>query len=77
MQTKRHHDSSLEPTKAAPAQDSLPPVWNIREQRNPDFVGREALLEGIGEDLREHGIAIRTEESRPVGRVGKSHGARQ
>ena len=77
MQTKRQYDSSLEPTKAAPAQDSLPPVWNIREQRNPDFVGREALLEGIGEDLHEHGIAILNEESPPVGGVGKSHLARE
>ena len=77
MQTNPDYDSSPIPTKAAPVRDSLPPVWNIREQRDRDFVGHEAPLEEIREDLCEHGIAILNEDIPPVGGVGKSHLARE
>lgn len=62
---------------ATPATDSLPRIWNIREERNLDFVGREAELEHITRDLSAQGIAFLNEDSPPVGGLGKTYIARE
>jgi len=57
--------------------DSLPPIWNIRERRNAHFAGREEQLAAITEHLNELGLVIINEETPPIGGVGKSQLARE
>ncbi len=64
-------------SSASMPDDALPVIWNIREERNSDFVGRDAQLLQIERDLSEHGIAVLNEDAPPVGGIGKTQLARE
>jgi DNA-binding SARP family transcriptional activator len=57
---------------AVPAVASLPPIWNVPHRRNPNFVGREALLLGIEATLAGGGPAALTQAMVGLGGIGKT-----
>lgn len=57
--------------------DALPPIWNLREGRNPYFTGREEQLAELRSGLTDRGIVVLNEEAPPVGGVGKTQLARE
>jgi tetratricopeptide (TPR) repeat protein len=50
---------------------ALPPIWNVPHQRNPNFVGRDDLLDGIRETLTSEKAAALT-AIHGLGGVGKT-----
>ncbi|MEI6847870.1 MAG: toll/interleukin-1 receptor domain-containing protein, partial [Chlorobiaceae bacterium] len=51
---------------------TLPPVWNI-PRRNPNFTGRDTLLEELRESLtREHHTALTQQAIYGLGGIGKT-----
>ena len=54
-----------------PFPGSLPPVWNLTHHRNPNFVGREALLHTLGVAFAD-GPSLVTKVITGLGGVGKT-----
>ena len=51
---------------------TLPPVWNVTHQRNPNFTGRENMLEGLRKALMSGQRAALTQAIHGLGGVGKT-----
>ena len=51
---------------------ALPPIWNIPEQRNPYFTGRENTLNALHEALSAGNTAALTQAVKGLGGVGKT-----
>ena len=51
---------------------SLPPIWNIPHRRNPNFTGREALLEQLERELSSGRPMAVTQAISGLGGVGKT-----
>ncbi len=50
----------------------LPPIWNIPHLRNPNFTGREELLNQLEQDLNSGRSAALTQAIQGLGGVGKT-----
>jgi tetratricopeptide (TPR) repeat protein len=50
----------------------LPPIWNVPHNRNPNFTGREALLESLRTALTSKNHAALTQAIYGLGGVGKT-----
>jgi tetratricopeptide (TPR) repeat protein len=55
--------------------NALPPVWNIPHNRNPNFTGRETLLDNLKTALRSGQPAALTQAIHGLGGVGKTQTA--
>ena len=51
---------------------ALPPIWNVPHQRNPNFTGRESLLESLQAALASGQPAAVTQAISGLGGVGKT-----
>ena len=51
---------------------SLPPIWNVPYRRNPNFTGREEVLDALYEALRSGQAAALTQAISGLGGVGKT-----
>ncbi len=51
---------------------SLPPVWNVPHDRNPNFTGREELLSGLHGSLHAGQATVLRQALRGLGGVGKT-----
>ncbi|MAG35012.1 MAG: ATP/GTP-binding protein [Dehalococcoidia bacterium] len=60
--------------QSKPADDALPPIWNVPHLRNPDFTGREDLLADLRTALCEEGAAAVTQLQaiHGLGGIGKT-----
>ena len=59
------------PDTSAPATESLPPIWNVPHRRNPNFTGRQNLLDSLRAALTSGQTAALTAIS-GMGGVGKT-----
>ncbi len=57
--------------------DRLPPVWNLRAQRDLAFGGRDAELAELAGALKRSRIVVVNEGTTPIGGMGKSALARE
>ena len=65
------------PSQEYLSEDLLPPIWNIREDRNERFIGREEELGRLRDQLLQEGIAFLGEPQPTVGGMGKTQLARE
>lgn len=54
---------------------ALPPIWNVPHRRNPNFTGREELLESLHVSLHSGEYAALTQAMHGLGGVGKTQTA--
>jgi hypothetical protein len=53
----------------------VPAIWNVPHLRNPNFTGREDLLAGLHDALRQEGASVLTQTLHGLGGVGKTQTA--
>ena len=70
-QLKRDNPLSMSGGASAP-RGTLPPVWNVPHRRNPNFSGREQLLDDLREALTSGQPAALTQAISGLGGVGKT-----
>ncbi len=51
---------------------SLPPIWNVPHDRNPNFTGRTELLSGLYDSLHAGNATVLRQALRGLGGVGKT-----
>ena len=54
---------------------ALPPIWNVPQRRNPNFTGREELLDQLHKSLTSGEHAALTQAIKGLGGVGKTQSA--
>ena len=57
--------------------DDLPPIWNIRTARCPEFTGRSDLLDALGETLNKHHVCVLAPEEAEQHGIGVTTLARE
>ncbi len=74
LQIPRSRQQGPEPPQRDHHGCPLPPIWNVPHHRNPNFTGREKLLDGLRAALTSEGTAALTQPQaiHGLGGVGKT-----
>jgi hypothetical protein len=65
-------EKPLFPTTETPFQRGLPPIWGVPHHRNPNFIGRDGLLDEIGTSIASTQTPAVVQALRGLGGVGKT-----